>query len=82
MLGFGKPPKTEAEKLADHVKTAKEAEAHQDWKTAARRYNRAAQMVGDASFDVWDGLIQDRLRCENKFDSIRVQARRKELGLS
>jgi hypothetical protein len=82
MLGFGKPPKTEAQILADHVKTATEAKAKGDWATAADHFGRASQMTYGAGQEPHFSYFEATVACEKRIDRAKVQARRKELGLS
>jgi hypothetical protein len=86
MFGFGKP-KTEAEKLVDHVKTAKEAEAKGDWELACAHYNHLQKTVKGVDSDLY-GLFGDAdVRCrehirEARRNQLDTKALRKELGLS
>jgi hypothetical protein len=95
MFGFGKPktsqtqqtpPKTEAQILADHVAAGKKAKAEDDWATAAYHFGRAADMTEGAGHEPHHSYFEEKYICRRQVESIikdlRVQVRRKELGLS
>jgi hypothetical protein len=82
MFGFGKPKKTEADILADHVTAAAEAKAKGDWATAAHHFGRAANMTEGAGHEPHSSYLWAGCECQEKARDVRAQARRNELGLS